>query len=107
VTAHANYIIDREPQRGEYRLSGFTPGTEVTVTIDNGGLSLEGMSGTEVFQTVNYTVYPATLIADGAGNIDFYVGATLRSLGNGVTYETGTYRADLDITFEWIPDFTP
>lgn len=103
VSADPEFVIDRDPQRGEYRLSGFTPGTEVTVTIDDGGLTLSGLGSTEVFATINYTISPSPLIADGSGNIDFYVGATLRTLGNGVTYDSGTYSDDLDITFDWIP----
>lgn len=104
ATNDAAFVVDQPAQRGEYRLSGFTPGTEVTVTIDNGGLTLNGGGGSEIFAVVDYTISPATLIADGSGNIDFYVGATLRTLGNGVTYDSGTYADDLDITFDWIPD---
>jgi hypothetical protein len=103
VTADPPFVIDIDPQRGEYLLEGFDPGEEVTVTIDDGGLTLNGGGGTEVFATVDYTISPSPVIADGGGSVTFYVGATLRTLGNGVTYSTGNYQDDLDIQFDWIP----
>ena len=103
VSADPEFVVDIDPQRGEYRLDGFDPGTEVNVTIDDGGLTLSGMGGTEVFATVNYTISPSPLIADGSGIILFNVGATLRTIGNGTNYDSGTYSDDLDITFDWVP----
>lgn len=103
VTADPPFVIDAQPQRGEYLLEGFDPGEEITITIDDGGLTLNGGGGTEVFATVDYTISPSPVIAGGGGDVTFYVGATLRTLGNGVTYPTGTYNDDLDIQFDWVP----
>lgn len=103
VTADAPFVVDIDPQRGEYLLEGFDPGEEITITIDDGGLTLNGGGGTEVFATVDYTISPSPVIAGGGGDVTFYVGATLRTLGNGVTYPTGTYNDDLDIQFDWVP----
>ena len=103
VTADPPFVIDIDPQRGEYLLEGFDPGTEITVVVDDGGLTLNGGGGTEVFATIDYTISPSPVIADGSGNATVYVGATLRTLGNGVSYDSGTYADDLDITFSWVP----
>lgn len=103
VTPDAEFIIDIQPQRGEYRLEGFDPGTEVTVTVSDGGLTLNGGGGTEVFATVDYTVNPSPVITNGSGEIVFYIGATLRTRGDSITYATGTYSDDLDIQFDWVP----
>lgn len=103
VSAAPEFVIDISPERGEYFLEGFDPGTEVTITVDNGGLTLNGGGGTEVFAIINYTVSPNPITLNGSGEGTFYVGATLRSLGNGVSYDSGSYEDDLDITFDWIP----
>lgn len=103
VTSDPPFIIDIDPQRGEYLLEGFDPGEEITVTINDGGLTLNGGGGTEVFATVNYTISPFPVIADGSGAVTFYVGATLRTRGDSVTYSTGDYMDDLDIQFDWVP----
>lgn len=103
VTADPPFVVDIEPQRGEYLLEGFDPGEEITITIDDGGLTLNGGGGTEVFATVNYTISPSPVIADGTGDATFYIGATLRTRGDSVTYSTGDYLDDLDIQFDWIP----
>lgn len=101
ASASAGFVIDTPAQRGEYRLTGFIPGTEVYVTIQDGTLRLNG-SGASAFTTVNYTISPTNLVADGSGRIDFYIGATLRTMGNSVNYPTGLYNDDLDIRFDWI-----
>lgn len=103
VTADPPFVVDIDPQRGEYLLEGFDPGEEITITINDGGLTLNGGGGTEVFATVDYTVSPTPVIAGGGGDVTFYVGATLRTLGNSVTYPTGPYNDDLDIQFDWVP----
>ncbi len=101
ASASTGFVIDTPAQRGEYRLTGFVPGTEVYVTIQDGTLQLNG-SGASAFTTINYTISPANLVADGSGRIDFYIGATLRTMGNSVNYPTGLYNDDLDIRFDWI-----
>lgn len=102
-TPDAAFVVGIAPHRGEYLLEGFTPGTEIDVTVADGGLTLNGGGGTQVFATVDYTVSPSPVIADGSGNATVYVGATLRTLGDSITYADGSYEDDLDITFDWMP----
>lgn len=95
------FAVATPPQRGEYRLEGFAPATVITVNVADGGLTLNGGGGTEVFATINYTVSPDPVIADGAGEATVYVGGTLRTRGDTVVYGTGDYEDDIDITFSW------
>jgi hypothetical protein len=97
------FVVATPPQRGEYFLEGFVPGTEINVTVADGGLTLNGGGGTEVFATIDYTVFPTPVIANGSGEATVFIGATLRTLGDGMLYNTGSYSDDLDITFDWIP----
>lgn len=100
-TADPPFAVATPPQRGEYLLEGFAPGTDVTVDVADGGLTLNGAGGTQVFATISYTVSPATVTTDGAGTATVYVGATLRTRGDAVMYPTGSYSDDIDITFSW------
>lgn len=99
--AGAAFAVATPPQRGEYLLEGFTPGTEIFVNVDDGSLTLNGAGGAQILATVNYTVSPGTIIADGSGDATVYVGATLRTLGDASVYTSGPYSDDLDITFSW------
>ncbi len=99
--ADPTFFIGTPPHRGEYLLEGFTPGTEITVNVDDSGLTLDGAGGTEVFATINYTVAPAIITADGAGEATIYVGGTLRTRGDTTIYDSGSYEGDIDITFSW------
>lgn len=102
-TPDAAFVVGIAPRRGEYLLEGFAPGTEIDVTVADGGLTLNGGGGTQVFATVDYTVSPSPVIADGGGSATVYVGATLRALGDSIMYAGGSYEDDLDITFDWMP----
>ena len=95
------FAVATPPQRGEYLLEGFVPGTEIFVAVADGGLTLNGGGGTEVFATINYTVSPAPIIAGAGGDVTVYVGATLRTRGDTIAYGSGDYEDDLDITFSW------
>lgn len=95
------FAVATPPQRGEYFLEGFVPGTEIFVNVSDGGLTLNGGGGTEVFATINYTVSPSPILANGSGEATVYVGAALRTLGDSNAYPSGDYLDDLDITFSW------
>lgn len=100
VSAAPEFVIETPPQRGEYRLEGFAPGTEITITIGEGELAA---GAANAFTTVDYTVSPSPVVAGDGGDVVFYIGATLRTRGDGVFYDTGRYQDDLDIQFDWIP----
>jgi len=95
------FVVATPPQRAEYFLEGFTPGTEIFVNVDDGGLTLGGGGGTAVFSSITYTVSPGTIIADGAGEATVFVGATLRAIGDSNVYPSGGYSDSIDITFTW------
>lgn len=95
------FVVATPPQRAEYFLEGFTPGTQIFVNVDDGGLTLGGGGGTAVFSSITYTVSPGTIIADGAGEATVFVGATLRTIGDSNVYPSGAYSDSIDITFSW------
>ena len=88
------------PQRGEYFLDNLPAATTINVSIAPGSLTLGGGAPPVGFTTGDYTVYPSPVITDGAGQATIWVGATLRSTGDMVIVDSGTYEADLDITFD-------
>ncbi len=90
-----------DPQRGEYLLENLPANTEVTVTINPGGLTPGGGAGADVFTIDGYTVSPSPVMTDGSGTATVYVGATLHTLGDAVIYSSDDYQGDLDITFSW------
>ena len=102
TAAQAFAVATPAPQRGEYLLEGFNPGEEIVVTIEPGGLAFGG-AGADIFTVTNYTVEPSPVIAGAGGSVTIYVGATLRTSGNGVVGDTGAYSGELDITFDWVP----
>lgn len=100
-TVSTGLVIDIPAERGVYRLTGFAPGTMIDVTLHPGQMRLNG-SGAQAFTIIDYTISPDNLVADDSGRAEFYVGATLRTMGDSVNYPTGIYNDELDIQFDWI-----
>lgn len=104
-------VADVEAQRGHYTLSGmpanvtFTLGVSISNPPNDGGLMLDNPTnlttgGGEHFQLINFTVNSANeVVTDGLGDADMFIGATLRTTGNGNIYNDGAYNGTYDITF--------
>lgn len=111
VTAYdSDIVFDIEAERGHYTFTGLPPNVTFTLGISvsnpptDGGLIIDNPTpvtgGGEAFQLLNFTANTANeLITDGGGNATLYIGATLRTSGNGGAYSDGVHSGTYDITF--------
>jgi hypothetical protein len=89
ITADPEVIIETNPVRGEYLLTGQDPLRQFDVTVTDGTLTL-GDSGVGNTITVDtYTTNNPT--TDGSGEATVYIGATLRTSGNSSIYTSGIF----------------
>jgi hypothetical protein len=97
---------DFPPQRGQYDFIDLPPNVTfyVGVSVPNppvsGGLILDNSSGLTfgggVFTLENFTANDLT--TDGNGDGTLYIGATLKTSGNGTMYSDGVYSGTYDLT---------
>jgi hypothetical protein len=76
---------------GRYRLTGYPPFTDITVTMAATDLALGGTGPGELLTVSNAVSRPLTLHTDQDGAVDFDLGATLATSGTGTLYADGTY----------------
>lgn len=86
---------------GRYRLTGYPPFTDITVSMAATNLALGGSGPGELLTVSNAISRPLTLHTDQDGAVDFDLGATLATSGTGTLYADGPYlgRAALTLNF--------
>ena len=88
------------PQNAEISFTGLDPSVPFTVTFNNGTLSLNG-GGLPPFLTVRDFTTDGPYNTTPGGTLTIRYGATLRSSGNGVPYQSGPYSGTYDVTFDY------
>lgn len=94
-SADPEFIFFTDPQLGNITVDGYTPGTNLTVTV---GVTNLTKGGSAIFTTSNSFTNPASVVADGTGSATFDVGATLTSDGNGGSFSDGSYTGNYSVT---------
>lgn len=88
------------PQNAEISFTGLDPSVPFTVTFDNGTLSLNG-GGLPPLLTVRDFTTDGPYTTTAGGTLTIRYGATLRSSGSGVPYQSGPYTGSYDVTFDY------
>lgn len=107
---HPDIVADIPAQSGHYTLEEmpanvtFYLGISVSNPPGDGGLVLDNATsltgGAQPFTLTDFTVNANnTVVTDGDGDADMYIGATLVTSGNGAAYTDGVYTGTYDITF--------
>lgn len=99
---HSNFVFISAASPGRYRLEGYPPYTNMTVSLSSATLALNGAGPGELLTLASPVTRPVTLRTDQNGAVEFSLGATLATSGNGIPYEDGTYlgRPILTLAFE-------
>lgn len=105
-TADPTYIFySEEPALGRVTVTGQTPNAVMDVTIDMVGIVVGpsgGGGGTGTFTLHDPFTVPAVVITNGAGNVTFQIGATLRSDGTGTPFLDNDYLGIFSVSV--VPD---
>jgi|GEM_PF-3829642 len=103
VVADLPYVLSTPvPLRGEYYIEGLPSNTEIFVTTADGGMTLGGGGGADTFVITDFTVDPgAPIMTNCIGQVFVNVGATMRTLGDTVSYPSGAYSGGFDLTIDW------
>ena len=93
-------VFGVDPQRGEYFLTGLPANDPLDVTISSPGDATADSGGSPDFTSSNYTFSPpnGSFTSNPSGQATLFVGATMKTLGNGAYYHTGHYTGSFDIT---------
>lgn len=86
-------ISGTEPQRGEYFIEEFPINTALDITVTDGVLS-DGAG--QAFSVTDFTHDP--LMTSPTGTATINLGATLRTSGTGIRYDSGNYSGTVDLT---------
>lgn len=86
---------------GRYRLTGYPPFADITVSMGATDLALSGTGPGELLTVSNAISRPLTLHTDQDGMVEFDLGATLATSGGTTLYEDGPYlgRPALTLSF--------
>ena len=91
------YIIDTPPQLGSYTIQGQVPGRIMDIAFIAVGSLNPGGAG-PYFTLVDFFTVPSVVTTNGAGEVTFQVGATLRSSGFMGNYIDSTYNGGFTIS---------
>jgi hypothetical protein len=99
-THDPNIVFGVDPQCGEYLMTGLPTNDSLNVTITSPGDASPDIGGSPDFTSGSYTTSPpnGSLTSNGSGQATLYVGATMKTLGNGTYYHTGHYTGSFDLT---------
>lgn len=103
ATYGANLISIGPPTPGRYRLSGYPPHTSMSASLNPANLALRGTGPGEQLSISSASTNPVLLFTDHNGVVEFSLGATLSTSGNGLFYGDGPYlgRSILVLNFEY------
>ena len=94
TTIYAPEMIEATPaHRGEYLLEEWPINTLLDIDITDGVLTAGAGPS---FSVTDFTYNPP--MTGPTGTLTLYVGATLRTSGSGIRYETGIYNGTVDLT---------
>jgi hypothetical protein len=97
-TIDAQYYVFTAPQCGSYTASGYPPNTTLTVTITNNvDVDPDGGSGPN-FTMISPFHTPNNVKTNGAGEVTFEVGATLRTSGSGGFFASDSFSGSYSVT---------
>ncbi len=99
------YIAATTP--GRYRLSGFPAYTDLTLTLPSFPISLGGTGSGQLLTLTAPVSLPLALRTDQNGEVEFNLGATLSTSGNGPMYEDGVYLGRPMLTLDFLADGIP
>lgn len=97
-TASSEIVVIDAPVPARFEGGGFPANTAATLVVTDGDATLGGGGTGQVFTIRDYVSSPSTLVSNGAGDLIFDLGATLRSEGDGNSYTDGDYSTDITVS---------
>lgn len=97
-TASSEIVVIDAPVPARFEGGGFPANTAATLVVTDGNATLGGGGTGQIFTVKDYVSSPSTLVSNGAGDLIFDLGATLRSEGDGNSYTDGDYSADITVS---------
>lgn len=92
-------------QPGRYRLTGFPPNTNIDVEIDDITLSAGGTGIPELLSVGSYDT--GSVRTNELGEVEFQLGASFSTSGNGGSYEDAPYSGNAQLRFHyWEPSLS-
>lgn len=98
VTGDANVVLLSGGQNAQFSLTGGPLNTAFTVTLD---ATVSPMRIGSSFVLDQFSVAPAVLQTNGAGDDTFSIGFRATSAGGGLVYTDGVYNGNYDFTVQF------
>lgn len=98
VTNYPPALVSQTPaQNGEYELRGFSPNSDLAITVNPPSLALACACGGPDLTVDNFIFSPVTPHTNPSGDATVRLGARLRTDGTGAMYRAGSYSGQLSI----------
>lgn len=97
-TATPEILVLDPPSAARFDATGFPANTAATLSVTDADATLGGGGAGQAFTIRDFVSAPGVLSTNGAGNMTFDLGATLRSAGDGQVYPDGSYSTTITLT---------